>query len=136
MPRSMTRRTKTSAALAAALAALALSALAGAGAQASPVATASKTCSLSTQEQRHLGASYVTSLKVVGTTCSKGKTVVEDFHACRKDNGGKNGKCTSKVDGYSCEEHRYDAVPDVQYNSRVKCERGDKVVRHTYTQNL
>jgi hypothetical protein len=136
MPRLMNRRGKTSAVLAAALATLALGVLAGAGAQASPVATASKTCSLSTQEQRHLGASYVTSLKVVGTTCSKGKTVVKDFHACRKDNGGKNGKCTSKVDGYSCEEHRYDAVPDVQYNSRVRCERGDKVVRHTYTQNV
>jgi hypothetical protein len=135
MPRSMNPPRTTSAAAAAALAALVLSALA-AGAQASPVATASKTCSLSTQEQRHLGASYVTSLKVVGTTCSKGKTVVEDFHACRKDSGGKNGKCTSKVDGYSCEENRYDAVPDVQYNSRVKCERGDRVVRHTYTQNL
>ena len=132
----MNRRTKISIVLTAALAALALSALAGAGAQASAVATASKTCSLSTQEQRHLGASYVTSLKVVGTSCSKGKTVVKDFHACRKDNGGKNGKCTSKVDGYSCEEHRYDAVPGVQYNSRVKCEHGDKVVRHTYTQNV
>ena len=119
---------------ASALVLIALVAAGGAGA--SPEVHAAKACHLSTHDQRHLGASYVTSLKVVGTTCSKGKTVVEDFHACRKDNGGKNGKCTSKVDGYSCEEHRYDAVPDVQYNSRVKCERGDKVVRHTYTQNL
>ena len=135
MPRSMRRRTIT-VALAAALAAVALSAVAGSAAHASAVATASKTCDLTTHEQRHLGASYVTSLKVAGTTCSKGKTVVADFHACRKDSGGKNGKCHSKVDGYSCEENRYDAVPGVQYNSRVKCERGDKVVRHTYTQNV
>lgn len=125
--------------VAAAMAALLMTALfaAGSSASATPVATASaKACDLSTHEQRHLGASYVTSLKVSGTTCAKGKAVVLAFQQCRKDAGGKNGKCTSKVSGYSCEENRYDAVPGVQYNSRVKCEKGDRVVRHTYTQNL
>jgi hypothetical protein len=119
-----------------ALSASCTGAIAGASAGASTVATASaKTCDIS-GEQRELGASYVTSLRVSGTTCTKGKKVVKAFHECRKESGGKNGKCHREVLGYSCEEHRFDAVPDVQYNSRARCERGDKVVRHTYTQNV
>jgi hypothetical protein len=100
-------------------------------------ATASTTtCDLTTKEQRHLGASYVTSLKVSHVSCDKGKDVVKAFHECRTEGGKPQGKCQHKVDGYSCDEHRFDAVPHVQYNSRVTCTRGDKLVKHTYTQNV
>jgi hypothetical protein len=126
-----------SAVLAAALAAAALATIAAGGAGASSVATASAhSCDLTTHEQRHLGASYVTSLKVANTSCRKGKKVVKGFHECRIESGGANGKCRAKVLGYSCDEHRFDAIPHVQYNSRVTCTRGDRVVKHTYTQNV
>jgi hypothetical protein len=112
-------------------------ATAGGSAAASKVATASSTsCNLTTHEQRHLGASYVTSLKVSHVSCRKGKKVIKAFHECRTENGKPQGKCDHKVLGYSCTEHRYDAVPQVQYNSRVTCTDGDKVVKSTYTQNV
>jgi hypothetical protein len=126
-----------SVALTAALAVAALASIAIGSAGASTVATASAhSCDLTTRQQRHLGASYVTSLKVTNTSCKKGKKVVKGFHECRVESGGPNGKCNADVLGYSCVEHRFDAVPHVQYNSRVTCTRGDKVVKHTYTQNV
>ena len=36
---------------------------------------------------------------------------------------------------FSCSEKRYDAVPGVQYSSKVTCVRGSKRVFSTYTQN-
>ena len=134
----MTSGKRFSAALVAA-ALLATAAIAGASgsAGASAVATASSTkCNLTTHEQRHLGASYVTSLTVSHVSCRKGKKVIRAFHECRTENGKPQGKCDHKVLGYSCTEHRYDAVPHVQYNSRVTCTDGDKVVKSTYTQNV
>jgi len=101
-----------------------------------PQATASATnCQLSTKEQRSLGASYVTSVKVSGTTCAKGKGVTLAFNQCRTAGGKPQGKCTRKVGNYTCAEKRYDAVPGVQYSSRVTCTWGQKKVFSTYTQN-
>jgi hypothetical protein len=128
---------RISIALAATILLAALIGTAAGGAGASSVATASSThCDLTTHEQRNLGASYVTSLKVNHVSCKKGKKVVKAFHECRTANGKPQGKCDSKVLGYSCSEHRFDAVPHVQYNSRVTCSSGDKVVNSTYTQNV
>jgi hypothetical protein len=103
---------------------------------AAATATASATsCTLSTQDQRHLGASYVTSLKVEGTTCAKGKGVTLAFNNCRTAGGKPQGVCDRKVGHYSCTEKRYDAVPGVQYSSKVTCTWGAKKVLSTYTQN-
>jgi hypothetical protein len=122
--------------LTAAIVTVALFAIAG-GASARSVATASSTsCDLTPKEQRHLGASYVTSLKVSHVSCDKGKDVTKAFHECRTEGGKPQGKCKHDVEGYSCDEHRFDAVPHVQYNSRVTCTRGDKVIKSTYTQNV
>jgi hypothetical protein len=133
----MTSGKSISVALAAALAAVALAAVAAGSAGASSVATASSTnCNLTVHEQRHLGASYVTSLKVSHVSCKKGKKVTKAFHECRTAGGQAQGKCNSKVLGYSCAEHRFDAVPHVQYNSRVTCTNGNKIVKSTYTQNV
>lgn len=110
--------------------------IAESGAAAAPVASASATsCHLTAHEQRSLGASYVTSLKVDGTSCSKGKSVTLAFNKCRTAGGKPQGKCKSKVEGFSCTEHRYDAVPHVQYSSKVTCAAGSKRVYSTYTQN-
>ncbi len=101
-----------------------------------PQATASATnCTLTSKEQRGLGASYVTSLKVQGTTCAKGKGVTLAFNKCRTAGGKPQGKCTRKVGSWSCTEKRYDAVPGVQYSSKVTCTWGSKKVLSTYTQN-
>jgi hypothetical protein len=110
---------------------IASSALAG-GPQASASAT---NCPLSPKDQRGLGASYVTSLKVQGTTCAKGKAVTLAFNDCRTAGGKPQGFCTRKVGHYSCTEKRYDAVPGVQYSSKVTCTWGAKKVLSTYTQN-
>ncbi len=101
-----------------------------------PQASASATsCKLSSHDQRHLGASYVTSLHVVRTTCAKGKGVTLAFNKCRTAGGKPQGKCRHKVGHYSCSEKRYDAVPGVQYSSKVTCAWGKKRVLSTYTQN-
>lgn len=92
-------------------------------------------CSLTTHDQRHLGASYVTSLAVKGVSCAKGKEVTLAFNRCRTAKGKPQGKCKHKVMGWSCSEKRYDAVPGVQYSSKVTCSKGFKRVFSTYTQN-
>lgn len=101
-----------------------------------PQATASATnCSLTSKEQRSLGASYVTSLKVAGVSCGKGKGVTLAFNKCRTAGGKPQGKCNRKVGKWRCAEKRYDAVPGVQYSSKVTCSWGKKRVLSTYTQN-
>jgi hypothetical protein len=102
----------------------------------SPQASASaSSCQLTAKEQRSLGASYVTSLKVDGTSCAKGKGVTLAFNNCRTAGGKPQGSCNRKVGHYTCTEKRYDAVPGVQYSSRVTCKWGQKLVLSTYTQN-
>ncbi|MEA2468776.1 MAG: hypothetical protein QOJ57_2902, partial [Thermoleophilaceae bacterium] len=64
------------------------------------------------------------------TSCATGKAVVRAFHKCRK---GPRGRCHRRVKGFKCTEHRSGIA--VQFNSRVTCKRGGKVVKHTYTQN-
>jgi hypothetical protein len=103
-----------------AVAALAPSASAG------PVAHASKTCSVG--DSRSYGTTYVTSISVSNTSCRNGKRLIRAYHACRP---GKSGKCPS-VKGYSCSEKR--TTGKTQYDSRVTCRKGDKTVKHTYTQ--
>lgn len=89
-----------------------------------------------TGKQQSLGASYVTSLKVLGVSCTKGEKVVKAYHACRNANGGADGTCDSKVLGFSCKEGNRQGVPNVQYNATVKCRRGGgKRVKSSYTQN-
>ena len=72
-----------------------------AGASASPVASASKTCT----PPKYPGSGYFSALKVTKVSCSTGKSVVLAFHKCRVKNG-LSGRCVSKVKGYSCREKR------------------------------
>jgi heat shock protein HslJ len=111
---------------------IAPSAMAASGPQATASAT---TCTLTSKEQRNLGASYVTSVKVQGTSCAAGKGLTLAFNNCRTAGGKPQGKCNRKVGNYTCSEKRYDAVPGVQYSSKVTCAWGQKRVFSTYTQN-
>jgi hypothetical protein len=112
--------------------------LAGTG-SASPTAhTASfSDCDISGKQQS-LGASYVTSLKVQGVSCTKGEKVIKAYHQCRHANGGPDGTCSSKVLGFKCKDGTRQGVPDVQYNATAKCHKvtdPDKRIKSTYTQN-
>jgi hypothetical protein len=124
----MSRVVRTSALLAA-LALLALTTAGGAGAGAAPQAHAAGKCNISGQE-RSFGTTYVTSITVKNTSCATGKAVVRAFHKCRK---GPRGRCHHRVKGFKCKERRSGIA--VQFNSNVTCKRGNKVVKHTYTQN-
>jgi hypothetical protein len=116
--------------------ALLLAAIAPGAFASGPQASASASnCQLTAREQSSLGASYVTSLKVEGTSCAKGKGVTLAFNKCRTSGGKPQGTCSRKVGRYTCTEKRYDAVAGVQYSSRVTCRWGQKLVLSTYTQN-
>jgi hypothetical protein len=108
---------------AAAFAALAPPALAD-----GPDATASKSCSVG--NSRSYGTTYVISISVSNTSCRSGRRVIRGFHDCRPR---KTGSCESSVLGYSCRENRFNRGK-TQYDSRVTCTKGSRVVRHTYTQ--
>ena len=104
---------------------------------AGPVATASKSCSLSAKEKggskpSTLGTTYVTSLSASGVSCSTAKSVVKAFNACRHKHG-KAGRCTTKVKGFKCSENRSNGVG--QYVSKTTCKNGGKTVKFTYSQN-
>jgi hypothetical protein len=105
----------------------AAAALAPTAASADPVATASKTCARG--DERSYGTTYVTVIKVSNTSCRNGRKLIRAYHACRP---GKSGKCPS-VSGYSCSERRYNKGR-ASYDSDVTCKKGDKTVKHTYTQ--
>jgi hypothetical protein len=111
----------------------ALLALPVATAGARPVAQISKSCHLSTSEQRNgLGVTtYVLSVSATHIGCGKAKGLVKAFHTCRHKNG-KAGRCPH-VKGYSCTESRISSP--TQYDSKAICKKGSKVVRNTYTQN-
>ncbi|MEA2361195.1 MAG: hypothetical protein QOD71_340 [Thermoleophilaceae bacterium] len=94
---------------------------------AGPVATASKTCSVG--DSRSYGTTYVLAISVSNTSCRAGRKVIRAFHACRP---GDSGKCGS-VKGYSCSEKRFNKSR-TSYDSKVTCHKGDKTVKHTYTQ--
>ena len=70
----------------------------------------------------------MTAISVSNTSFRNGKRLIRAFHACRP---GKSGKCPS-VKGYSCSEKR--TTGRTQYDSRVTCRKGDKTVKHGYTQ--
>ena len=132
---SMKAGTRIAGALACAIALTAIAALpAGASSAKTATAKAAKSaCSLSTDEQRHLGASYVYTLKVTNLSCDKGKRLVKKFHACRHANGGADGHCNS-VKGYSCNQKILDSSP-AQFSAKAKCEKGSKVFKQTFAEN-
>jgi hypothetical protein len=103
---------------------------------AAPGASAATTCKLSLRKSQHLGATYVTNLKVRGVTCAAAQHVAKAFHSCRRAHGLK-GRCTRKVLQYSCSERRpaSEQIP-TQLNGHVTCKRGDRRVTFDYQQNL
>ena len=102
-----------------------------AGADDGPVAAAAARCSLKGKE-RSLGPTYVTALSTTGVSCATGQQVVRAYYRCRIRNGGKKGRCTSRVEGFRCTETR-ESIP-TQFDARVRCTKGSDRVNHSYTQ--
>jgi hypothetical protein len=100
---------------------------------AGPTAHASKGCSLSLYQQRHAGATYLVELRVSGTTCSNGLKVEKAWQSCRRSTAGKT-TCRKRVLGYSCKQAILGSSKS-QYDARVTCTAGSKVVKFVYTQN-
>jgi len=96
-------------------------------------ASAAKTCNISGKE-RKLGATYVTSLKVRTASCGKAEQVVKAYHRCRFDAGGKDGRCSRRVQGgWSCSDRRFNKIR-TQYDARATCKKGRARIWHSYTQ--
>jgi hypothetical protein len=106
---------------------------------ASPVAheASFSPCDISGRQQ-NLGASYVTSLKVQGVSCTKAEKVIKAYHRCRHQNGGPAGTCSATLLGFKCKDGNRQGVPNVQYNATAKCHKvsnASKRVKSRYTQN-
>lgn len=99
-----------------------------------PTATASKTCHLTLNQQRHSGSTYLVQLSVRNVTCSTGLKVEKDWQACRRSTSGHK-TCKRRVDGYGCKQAVLDSSR-TQYDARVTCTRGARVVKFVYTQNI
>jgi hypothetical protein len=99
------------------------------------VAGAATTCKLSLSAARSMGPTYVTQLKVSGTSCANGRKVTKAFHTCRLKKG-KTGRCTTKVLGYTCTDRRPAAerIP-TQFTGYVTCKRGSAKITHSYQQD-
>ena len=106
------------------VAALAVVAFAGAG------TAAAKSCS----PAKYPGDGYFTSLSVSGTSCARGREVQREHYRCRVRNGGRDGRCNRRVEGYRCSESRTRISTEI--NARVRCTRGSATIRFTYQQNL
>jgi hypothetical protein len=81
---------------------------------------------------KYPGSGYFTSLKVTHVSCSTGRKFVVSYYKCRTKHG-VSGRCTSRVDGYSCKETRRSS--SVEIDARVTCKRGSRQIVHTYQQN-
>jgi hypothetical protein len=112
------------------LLALAFAATAGAS---GPTASAARTCSLTLNQQRHSGSTYLVQLKVSGVSCSTGLKVEKDWQSCRRSTAGHT-TCKRRVDGYKCSQKVLDSSK-TQYDAKVTCTSGQRVVQFVYTQN-
>ena len=107
--------------------------LAATAAASAPVATAAKTCSLTLNQQRHSGSTYLVQLKVSKVSCSTGLSVEKAWQSCRKSTAGHR-TCKRRVSGYKCSQKVLDSSK-TQYDARVTCTNGSRSVVFTYTQN-
>jgi hypothetical protein len=110
------------------LALLALSALLAVQSTAS-AASPTRVCA----EPNYPGDGYFTSLKVKGVRCATGSKLAFAYYRCRIRAGGRKGRCTRKVLGYSCKEKR-NSIP-TEIDALVTCKRARQTITHSYQQN-
>lgn len=94
-------------------------------------------CHLSSSDKKpnKYGPSYLKRLGVKGgPTCAGGKNFVRLYYKCRTEGPkGPRGKCTHKVNGYKCTEHRTNVIP-TSFDAKVTCSKGSRRVYHKYQQ--
>jgi hypothetical protein len=95
-----------------------------------PTATAARACHVS-KSPRAYGPTYVTSLRVKGTSCRNGRKLVRGYYSCRVHNGGRKGHCGG-VYGYRCHESRKSI--STEFDALVKCSKPGRRIDHRYTQ--
>jgi hypothetical protein len=93
-------------------------------------------CKITLALARSTYATYIQQLSVKNTSCGKGWKLLKAFHECRKENGGKDGRCKSPVLGYNCDEGKRTGVKGVRYSAEVVCKKGSKKVKHLYDMSL
>jgi hypothetical protein len=98
-----------------------------------PTASAAKTCHLTSSQQRHSGSTYLVQLKVSRVSCSTGLKVEKAWQSCRRSTAGKT-TCRKSALGYRCSQKVLDSSK-TQYDAKVTCKRGARVVTFIYTQN-
>jgi hypothetical protein len=107
-------------------------ALAPGAAAGEPVAHAAKKCSVDSSPGAY-GPTYTTGLRVRGVSCKDGKGLIGKWDRCRRENGGRDGKCKRPGNDFKCSESRSNVIR-TQYDGVVKCTRGDDLVKFRYTQ--
>ena len=90
---------------------------------------------MSIETAKSLGTTYVKSLRVSGTKCRYGRKVIRRFNACRKDHGGRDGRCPNEVYDYDCNEDRYNKS-EFSFDSLTKCSKPGRKVNFRYQQNI
>jgi hypothetical protein len=95
-----------------------------------PAAQAARSCHVD-KSPRAYGPTYVTSLRVKGTSCRNGVKLVKGYYKCRKRNGGKKGHCRG-VYGYRCHETRKSI--STEFDALAKCRKSGRSISHRYTQ--
>jgi hypothetical protein len=78
------------------------------------------------------GGSY-TAFGASGTSCANAYAVAKAHATCRNAKGPQ-GRCVTKVLGYSCQEIRENNTSARQFTATVTCQNGAKAVRYEYTQ--
>jgi hypothetical protein len=99
-----------------------------------PQAQAARACHLTLHQQRHLGTTYVLSLRVRNTTCRNGRKVVKAFNECRHEHHHRAGTCHHRVFGYRCREDRYNKS-SFSYDSLTNCRKSGRKISFRYQQN-
>jgi hypothetical protein len=95
-----------------------------------PTAKAARACHVN-KAPRAYGPTYVTSLRVRGTSCRNGVKLVKGYYRCRIHNGGRRGHCRG-VYGYRCRETRKSIK--TEFDALVKCRKPGRAIAHRYTQ--
>jgi hypothetical protein len=119
-----------------AAAALATAALLAPAAGAESAAGASKSCNISGIQRAYGHNMYLDALGVRNTSCRTGRKVVKGYTKCRYKHGGLNGRCPNRVKRYNCGEGKRTVAPHIQYSVNVRCKRGARKIKFTYTQQV
>jgi hypothetical protein len=97
-----------------------------------PAGAAAKGCRVD-QSPGAYGPTYTTSEKVVGVSCKDGRGLIRNWDECRRENGGRDGRCRRPGFRFRCSERRSNVIR-TQYDGKVTCKRGDDRVIFRYTQ--